>query len=676
MSNVIKNDFTAGILSPRLYGRYNSAPYQNGCMRLKNWAIMPQGGITRRPGTLLKNTPDHSAGQGSGERAALAGSRLIPFCLKTDTNFIIELGNNCLRVWKQDAAELMKFKYNGVTYTTMTYEKLPHLQDHPSVTSLYTQAEAEQVQFAQDYEHLYIVHRNHKPLEITYREELEEGNLVPKLYFSDFSPILQTLPSEDHPGGDTDNAGLFTGNDCPGVVFYYASRLWFASSKMHPYRFWGSRPFKNDNFEFYDVETVADEGAQAETIENAVMYGILSAVTDNSNLNPQVSKTTWEGIVTESGSYTFTYKSTPDKWYLNDRAVTMADYGITYAGTPENNNYITVHYYNVNEGTTIAVEVEREDNAIRLEVGSARNDEIKWMASMGNYIVVGTASGEWIMPGSINAVSASTIQSSAYGSMDHVQPMLANNDILYVQTGGKHVRNYMGGSEGYSSSDLNFIAGELGTVKHMAFQRIPEPRLYCVMTDGTLKVLFYDRQYGIQGWAEYTFDGLVKDVVVTESSAGQTVYLSILRNIDSSNTRLQLEALNELDIDSNTDRADCSNYASYKKAFTSEITTNTYEFNSRSNGSSLGKRKRIYEATLRVINTPQLSVGYRYDFTTGETDPKYMEDRSIDVSNMGMDDVSISLPGGYEKFIAFTARVTGTTPATITALSLLIDAEA
>lgn len=659
-SSVIKNDFTAGILSARLYGRYNSAPYQNGCMRLRNFAIMPQGGITRRPGTILKNTPDHSAGPGSGERAALAGSRLIPFCLSTRVNFLIELGNNCLRVWKQDAAELMRFVFDNVTYTTLTVAQLPN------VTSLYTTAEAEQVQFAQDYEHLYIVHRNHKPLVIKYSETTQGGSVVPILSFSDFTPVIRE--------GDTESAGLFTGNECPGVVLFYASRLWFASSKAHPYDFWGSRPFKNTNFEFYDLEEVADEGAQAETIENAVMYGILSIVSSNSDLTPTISKTTWEGVVEKTGAYVYLYNGS--SWTYGGQSVVLSTLGISYTGTPVSGDTITVRYYNVNEGTTKMVKVEREDNAIHLQVGSSRNEEIKWMASMGNYIVVGTASGEWVMPGNINALTASIIQVSAYGSADNVQPVLANNDIIYLQTGGRKLRNYIGGQEGYSSTDLNFISGELGLIRHMAFQRIPEPRLYCVMSDGTLKVLFYDRQYGLQGWSDYVFDGDVKDVCVTESSTGQTVYISVLRNIGNNTTRLQLEALDELDITSILERVDCGNYSSYRKAFTSEITTNTYEFNSRTVGSSLGKMKRIYSATLRVLNTPQLNVGYRYDFTTGDLDPKYTEDRSIGMSNMGMDDVIISLPGGYERFIAFTARVTGTTPATITALSLLIDSEA
>lgn len=668
MSSIIQNDFTSGIVSPRLYGRYDSAAYRNGCMRLQNFAIMPQGGITRRPGTLLKNTPDHSSATGeSGERAALAGSRLIPFCLKTTVNFLIELGDNCLRVWKQDASELMRFKFNNVTYTTLTTQQLTE------VTSLFTKAEAEQVQYAQDYEHLYLVHRNHIPLVITYSEVTEDGSLVPHLEFADFDPVFQITPSEEHESGDTDNNGFCTGSDCPGVVFYYASRLWFASSKDHPYRLWASRPFQNNNFEFYDVEEVADEGAQAETIENAVIYGILSISTSNSNLQVSINKQIWELVVSATGSYTYIYDGT--NWKEGNVTKNLATLGITVVGTPATSDSITVNYYNINEGTTRSIEVEREDNAMRLEVGSSRNDEIQWLTSMGNYLVVGTTAAEWIMPGSINALNPSIIQVSAYGSADDIQPVMAGNDIIYVQTGGKKIRNYIGSDEGYASADLNYVSGEMGTVKHMAFQRIPEPRLYCVMDDGSLMVLFYNRQYSLQGWASYEFDGSVKDVCVAESSAGQTVYLSILRNITSQTTRLDLEALEELDIMSDTARQDCRNYEQYARDFTSRIVTNTYENNSRNNGSSLGKKKRIYNATFRVINTTELICGYRYSADLQEDD-KYFERRTLNMGGMKIDDFDINLPGGFEKFVAFTAKITGTTPATITAISLLMDMEA
>ena len=192
-TSILKNDFTGGIMSPRLYGRYNSAPYQNGCMKLKNFAIMPQGGITRRPGTRLKNTPDHTQ---TPERAALAGSRLIPFCLSTTMNFIIELGNNCLRVWRQDADQLMRFTIGSTVYTTLTVSQLT------DVTSLYTTAEAEQVQYAQDYEHLYIAHRNHKPLVITYSEVTEGGSLDVAVSKSSFGPKLYGAFPEGADMGD------------------------------------------------------------------------------------------------------------------------------------------------------------------------------------------------------------------------------------------------------------------------------------------------------------------------------------------------------------------------------------------------------------------------------------------------------------------------------------------
>src|SRR5579859_582721 len=47
------NNFTSGELSPRMKGRYDQAKYFNGCDTLTNWVIIPQGGATRRPGTMF-----------------------------------------------------------------------------------------------------------------------------------------------------------------------------------------------------------------------------------------------------------------------------------------------------------------------------------------------------------------------------------------------------------------------------------------------------------------------------------------------------------------------------------------------------------------------------------------------------------------------------------------------
>ncbi len=50
-SMLLLSNFTAGELSPALYGRADLAKYFNGCRTLENMMVMPHGGAFKRPGT-------------------------------------------------------------------------------------------------------------------------------------------------------------------------------------------------------------------------------------------------------------------------------------------------------------------------------------------------------------------------------------------------------------------------------------------------------------------------------------------------------------------------------------------------------------------------------------------------------------------------------------------------
>ena len=75
MSNytVLKNNFSSGVLSPKLLGRSDSAPYVEGCSTLTNFLPTKEGYIRKRPGTRFiaetANDPcrlyDHYALDGS-----------------------------------------------------------------------------------------------------------------------------------------------------------------------------------------------------------------------------------------------------------------------------------------------------------------------------------------------------------------------------------------------------------------------------------------------------------------------------------------------------------------------------------------------------------------------------------------------------------------------------------
>ena len=77
----IQNNFNAGELSPRMYGRSDLPAYANGVQELKNFLIKPQGGAFRRPGTKFIGEVKNSS----------QAARLIPFEFSTTDRYILEL---------------------------------------------------------------------------------------------------------------------------------------------------------------------------------------------------------------------------------------------------------------------------------------------------------------------------------------------------------------------------------------------------------------------------------------------------------------------------------------------------------------------------------------------------------------------------------------------------------
>lgn len=89
-------NFTAGELSPRLKGRTDYAKYFNGAAELLNFVVMPQGGITRRPGTIFVAPVWNQA----------AKPRMRRFQFSTTQAYMLEVGANYVRVYADDGLVL------------------------------------------------------------------------------------------------------------------------------------------------------------------------------------------------------------------------------------------------------------------------------------------------------------------------------------------------------------------------------------------------------------------------------------------------------------------------------------------------------------------------------------------------------------------------------------------
>jgi hypothetical protein len=143
MPNVvhIQTNFTAGEISPRLFGRVDLAKYNNGAKTIENGLVQTHGGISRRPGTRFASEVKDSA----------LPPILIEFHFNATESYVLEIGathatndnTGYMRPYRQDT--------NGIPYRILTsgdavveltgkgwgYADLPYLKFTQSADTMY-----------------------------------------------------------------------------------------------------------------------------------------------------------------------------------------------------------------------------------------------------------------------------------------------------------------------------------------------------------------------------------------------------------------------------------------------------------------------------------------------------------------------------------------------------------
>ena len=154
--HTIQPNFSGGEVSPHLYARVDSSTYTSWLKTGCNFLVHPQGGASNRPGTAYVNTAKYPS----------KNCRLIPFVLSEQESYVLEVGDQYLRVHTQ-AGTLLK---DGAVYEV----RLP-----------YKEQEISQINFVQYEKTLFLAHPSYPPQKLTRRAD---G------YF-----LLENLPIHDGP---------------------------------------------------------------------------------------------------------------------------------------------------------------------------------------------------------------------------------------------------------------------------------------------------------------------------------------------------------------------------------------------------------------------------------------------------------------------------------------------
>lgn len=179
-------------------------------------------------------------------------------------------------------------------------------------------------------------------------------------------------------------------------------------------------------------------------------------------------------------------------------------------------------------------------------VGSGQQNEIQWSVPK-RALVFGTVGGEHLFGASADdeAVTPTNVQAklqTTYGSRN-IRAEIVNQAILFIQRGGKKIREFLFNfqDDAHKADDLTVFAEHItGTgIVDIAFQRTPDPILWCVRADGEIAIMSYERDQNVFSWSRIVTDGNFESICVIYGGAGNEdeVWVTVKRGIESSDVR-------------------------------------------------------------------------------------------------------------------------------------------
>lgn len=514
-------NFSNGELSPKLNGRVDLQQYYQGASRINNFDIIPTGGIKRRTG--LKRM---------GELHP--GCRLIPFILDKDTSFILELyvgiktieaeldeeGNEVtpgseaiqgyIQVWK-----------NGV--------KMIGSDDQPVIIeSPYNSlVETDEIQYAQNYNELIMVHKNYVPFYIKWNIDSSNFtygemtfNFFPEVKLDDdFDYILTTAaePIVDIIDGVpyVDNKPYYSGvywlNDSkllkyniergiwdiishdpeideelftapgkrPAAIAFFNNRLFFAGSKNDPQKVWASAAPDTESNR-YNLFAPFQKYITVDRVLKDEDMHILSGSIAMADVDTTAGTTVIRNLTQD---LTERLEKDVSEYYVNNSMLpigvkilelTAKTMKINVAVEIEEDISVATFSVQLWRNHEVASNEDYEykvvdnntvtsDCSFYFEIGSSENDGIKWLAS-NKYLTIGTESSVWDCPTSITALSIEAIMNGRYGT-DDIQALSIDTAVVFFGQGKMSIREhyYQSQNEAFQTNNIAILADHILT---------------------------------------------------------------------------------------------------------------------------------------------------------------------------------------------------------------------
>ena len=542
----ILTSFNGGELSPLLDGRVDQDKYFTGCKTLTNFIPTVQGPARRRGGTRFVGSVKVAA-----KRAWLAD-----FVFSAGQAYVLEFGDNYLRFWTNRGQLLGG---DGVS----PYEVVTPYSEADLITAEGTFA----LRTLQSSDVMWIVHSEGKypPYRLSRRGAID-WTLAPEEFTDGPFRDVNTDSALTMQAGGTTGTVTVTANSAlfkPGHVGSLLVLNSFNPSTVAPYQTYKSvligdrvrnagNVYEAQNVFIYSsgdqTQRYVPTHTEGDAYDGAVTwrylhsgYGwgkIISVSGDGMSCQLQVTSRLPEEVVSASTRrWAFSEFSSVYGW---PTGIAFFKERLTYTRGKQVFHSIVGAFTNFARKDAGSVTSE---TAMSLSLAADKLDSIRWLAQ-SRTLVIGSARaelalGEQTTQQVYSATNVQNVPQTEYGSR-LLRPLRVGESVLFVERAGHRIRDmkFDFTIDRYKAEDITVLSEhifdgsevlgdteqEQRDIVDWAYQQQRDSIVWCVLSDGTLASLVFNRERGVIAWTPHYLGGnaIVEAVQSIPSPDGRT----------------------------------------------------------------------------------------------------------------------------------------------------------
>lgn len=253
---------------------------------------------------------------------------------------------------------------------------------------------------------------------------------------------------------------------------------------------------------------------------------VITSYTSSTVVNVQITET-----MGNTTAVTEWYRGMWGDYLPSPTALEMFEGRLCLAGAGEFNASVSDAY------TSFDANLEGSDVAIQKTIGFGTVQDISWLVA-GEQLLMGMTSEEVKISSNdfgdaLTAVNTNIRRATNKGSAVG-KPVIVDKVVYFVQRALKKIIALSGLSkEEVEAEDITILHPDICSpgIKRMCYAAEPEPRIYVLLTDGTLRVFLFDKAEDVRGWSRVTLGGggTVEDICSVPTNTEDSIYMVVER---------------------------------------------------------------------------------------------------------------------------------------------------